>query len=301
MIPIIDTHQHLWDLKSLSLNWVKGDKVMDHSYLMSDYLEASKGTGIEQTVYMEVNVNPECVEDEIQQMSDHCASSQTPMRKMVIAGNPSSPEFESFLNKHTQNQFVRGLRWVLHIPETKPGHCLQAGFIQGIQEMGRRGLLFDICIRPSELSDATKLVAACPETTFVIDHCGNADPHIVNGEKDLGDAHDGSPFWHTAKGWKEDIAALGALPNTFCKISGIVARAQEGWNAETLAPTINHCLDSFGEARVLFGGDWPVCLFGAPLHQWVAAYREVLSKRSEIFQKKAMYSNAIQLYRLHGS
>ena len=81
--------------------------------------------------------------------------------------------------------------------------------------MGRRGLLFDICIRPSELSDAAKLATNCPETTFVIDHYGNADPHIVNGEKDLGDEHDGSPFWHTAKGWEEDILALGGLPNTF--------------------------------------------------------------------------------------
>ena len=135
----------------------------------------------------------------------------------------------------------------------------------------------------------------------MIDHCGNADPHIVNGEKDPGDENDGSPFWNTSNGWKEDIATRGTLPNTFCKISGIVARAQEGWNAETLAPTINHCLDSFGEERVIFGGDWPVCLFGAQLNHWVAAYREVLSKRSEIFQKKAMYSNAIQLYQLHGS
>ena len=301
MIPIIDTHQHLWDLKALSLNWVKGDKILDQSYLMSDYLEASKGTGIEQTVYMEVNVNPLCVEDEIQQMSAHCAASETPMKKMVIAGNPSSPEFESFLNKHTKNQFVRGLRWVLLFPETNPGHCLQAEFVNGIQELGRRRLLFDICIRPSELSDAAKLVTACPETTFVIDHCGNADPHIVNGEKDPGDENDGSPFWHTSNGWKEDIANLGTLPNTFCKISGIVARAQEGWDAETLAPTINHCLDSFGEERVIFGGDWPVCLLGAQLNQWVAAYREILSKRSEIFQKNAMYSNAIQLYQLHGS
>ena len=65
MIPIIDTHQHLWDLKALSLNWVKGDKILDQSYLMSDYLEASRGTDIEQTVYMEVNVNPLCVEDKI--------------------------------------------------------------------------------------------------------------------------------------------------------------------------------------------------------------------------------------------
>ena len=61
MIPIIDTHQHLWNLKTLSLDWAKVDKVMDHCYLISDYLEASQGTGIEQTVYMEVNVNPECV------------------------------------------------------------------------------------------------------------------------------------------------------------------------------------------------------------------------------------------------
>ena len=89
----------------------------------------------------------------------------------------------------------------------------------------------------------------------MIDHCGNADPHIVNGEKDLGGEHDGSSSWHTSNGWREDIAAPEALPNTFCKISGIVARAQEGWDAETLAPTINYCLDSFGEERVIFGGE----------------------------------------------
>ena len=100
---------------------------------------------------------------------------------------------------------------------------------------------------------------------------------------------------------KRILLLWGTLPNTFCKISGIVARAQERWDAETLAPTINHCLDSFGEERVIFGGDWPVSLLGAQLNQWVAAYREVLSKQSEIFQKKAMYSNAIQLYQLHGS
>ena len=70
MIPIIDTHQHLWDLEALLLDWFKVDKVMDHNYLMSDYLETSKRLGIGQTFYMEVNVNPECVEDEIQQMSN---------------------------------------------------------------------------------------------------------------------------------------------------------------------------------------------------------------------------------------
>jgi len=108
--------------------------------------------------------------------------------------------------------------------------------------------------------------------------------------KSLGDKQDESPFWHTAKGWKKDNVDSGALPNNFCKISGIVARAQKGLNAENLAPTIKHCLDSFDEERVIFGRDWPVCLLKAKLNQWFVAYREVLSKRSEIFQKKAMYT-----------
>ena len=107
MIPIIDTHQHLWDLQALSLDWVKGDKVMDHSYLMSDYLAASKGTGIEQTVYMEVNVNPECAEDEIKQMSVHCASSETPMKKIVIASNIGGSS-ETIINDKTGLLFETG-------------------------------------------------------------------------------------------------------------------------------------------------------------------------------------------------
>ena len=99
-------------------------------------------------------------------MSTHCASNETPMRKMVIAGNPSFSEFDNFLNKHTKNQFVRGLRCVLRIPEAKPVHCLQAEFIHGIQELSRRGLLFDICSSPSELSDAAQLVATCSKTNL---------------------------------------------------------------------------------------------------------------------------------------
>ena len=48
----------------------------------------------------------------------------------------------------------------------------------------------------------------------------------------------------------------------YCKISGIVARAEAGWNTDTLAPTVNACLDSFGVDRVVFGGDW------AGLYSW---------------------------------
>ena len=91
---------------------------------------------------------------------------------------------------------------------------------------------------------------------------------------------------------------MGRLENVYCKISGIISRAENGWNAETLAPTVNTCLDSFGEDRVVFGGDWPVCTLGASLSEWVAVLRKIVSNRSKIEQKKLFQTNAERLYNL---
>ena len=95
-----------------------------------------------------------------------------------------------------------------------------------------------------------------------------------------------------------DIRAIAACPNTVCKISGIVARARPGWTPADLAPTVNHCLDAFGPDRVVFGGDWPVCLLGAPFGAWAAAVREIIAGRPEADQRKLLHDNAVALYGL---
>ena len=184
---------------------------------------------------------------------------------------------------------------MLHVPDAEPGQCLQERFVQDVQYLGEIGMSFDLCLRPSELGDAVGLVDQCPDTLFIVDHCGNADPQIVNGAAE----HDpANPFSHTKEQWRRDMAALGEREHVVCKISGIVARAPAGWNADTLAPTVNHCLDSFGPDRVVFGGDWPVCNFGASLGAWVAALREIVSGRSEEEQAKLLAGNAERLYGL---
>src|SRR5579863_10207194 len=58
-IPIVDTHQHLWDLRRFRLPWVEKGSKLDRNYLMSDYLQAVKGLSVVKTVYMEVDVAPE--------------------------------------------------------------------------------------------------------------------------------------------------------------------------------------------------------------------------------------------------
>jgi L-fuconolactonase len=103
---------------------------------------------------------------------------------------------------------------------------------------------------------------------------------------------------HEAKPWEEAMSQLADQPNTVCKISGIVAHTTNNWPVEQLAPVINHCLDRFGQDRVMFGGDWPVCLLGARYDQWVNALKELVSNRSNQQQQKLFHDNAISFYQL---
>src|SRR5207248_4335157 len=130
-----------------------------------------------------------------------------------------------------------GVRQVLHVPETPPGYCLAPGFIKGVRLLGELGLSYDLCLRPAELADGVKLVDACPQTRFILDHCGNANVQ----------AKDHAP-------WRRGMDEIAKRRNVVCKVSGIVASAKPGaWTADELAPLIRHTAEAFGPDRIMFG------------------------------------------------
>ena len=297
MLPIVDTHQHLWNLAQFALPWLEGEGMepLRKNHLMSDYLAAARGAGIARTVYMEVDVAAEQRIAEAEFVAGLCRADDNPMAAAVIGGSPGEEGFRDYIDRFKDEDVIKGVRQVLHVPDAEPGHCQQERFVRDVQYLGEIGMSFDLCLRPSELGDAVGLVDQCPDTLFIVDHCGNADPQIVSGAVE----HDpANPFSHTKEQWQRDMAALGEREHVVCKISGIIARAPVGWSADALAPTVNHCLDSFGPDRVVFGGDWPVCNFGASLSAWVAALREIVSGRSEEEQAKLLAGNAERLYGL---
>lgn len=287
---IIDTHQHLWDLSLITPPWLSSaPDVLRKSYRTEEYLEATKGLNIK-TVYMEVDVAPEDKVAEADYVGELCRGGKAPTRAAVMGGNPAAEYFAPYARQLAQRDYVKGIRQVLHVPETPAGFCLADGFVKNIQLLGEQGLSFDLCMRPRELSDGAKLAERCPDTRFIVDHCGNADPKAFG-------PHDEEP-WHDADQWRRDMDRLASLPNVICKISGIVARTVPGWTSDDLAPIVNHCLDSFGPDRVVFGGDWPVCLTGAPLRQWVDALAEIISSRPADEQARLWSGNAKKHYTL---
>ena len=294
-IPIVDTHQHLWDLDLLSLPWLQEAPQLAKHHRIDDYLRAAEGHGVARAVYMEVDVAPADRARERDLISELCRRPEVPTAAAVFGATPGGEDFAATARALAENPYARGARVVLQAADRPRGFCLQEQFVADVRALGANGLLFDVCIRPAELSDAAELARRCAEMTLILDHCGNADPGIVAG---TGGNPDDPTYGHGREQWLDDVQALGALPNVVCKISGVVARAAPGWRAADLAPAVNHCIDSFGEERIVFGSDWPVCTFAASLGEWITALREIIKDRSPRLQRKLLNENAERIYRL---
>ncbi len=298
--PIIDTHQHLWDLTKLQPPWLKtADPILARSYVTEDYLREMRGFQLEKAIYMEVDVAPSQFAEEAELIVPICADPNHPTAAAIISGDPNSDRFQDYLNRVLNKRYVKGLRRVLHVPSRPRGFCLQPQFIRSMKLLGDLDLSFDLCMRPGELSDGAKLASLAPQTRFIVDHCGNADPlaFVTPGSAGFRRREQRAPQ-HSAAQWKRDMGALAARENVFCKISGVVVRAAERWDADDLAPIVNFCLDEFGPDRVVFGGDWPVCRLRAKLGDWIGALQQIIRSRPSADQRKLWSDNARTIYRV---
>lgn len=285
--PIIDTHQHLWDLSKLTLSWLQGKDVtsLNRSFLTSDYLQATEGQNVVKAVYMEVDCDVEFQRKEAEYAIELCRRDDTPTVAAVISGRPNSKKFAPYIERFAESPWIKGVRQILHVDSAPRGLCLQRQFVESIQLLGELGLRFDLCMRPGEIIDGVKLVDQCPKTRFIVDHCGNMSVQT-----------DGSRLRQT---WMKGMREMAGRSNVVCKISGIIVTAdKDSWKPADLEPNVTFCLDAFGEDRVLFAGDWPVCTLTASLAEWVAALKWIVRDRPANFQRKLFHDNAAAFYEL---
>jgi len=288
LLPIVDTHQHLWDVTGIDMPWLStAPKRLQRSYGIPDYRQAAQGLNIVQTVYMEVNVHPKHQIKEAETVIDLCRSDNNVMSAAVIGGSPQSKEFKDYISKFEGNPYVKGVRTVLHDRNRLRGMCLEPQFVESIRLLGELGLSFDLCMRPDEILDGVKLVDMCPKTRFVVDHCGNMSVQSTDAM--------------VRQSWMKGMQEMAQREQVVCKISGIVVTAKENWQPEDLAENVNFCLETFGEDRAYFAGDWPVCTLRASLSEWIVALKTIVSDRSVEFQRKLFHDNAVKFYGLTAS
>jgi L-fuconolactonase len=294
-IPIIDAHQHVWDLDRIRLPWLVPGGPMSRSMVGDDYARAAERLGIVQTVYAEVNADPADHLLEAAYVLERIEDPADPMAAAVIGGRPADLGFERYIARFKDDSRIIGVRQILHIDSTPPGYCLSSSFVRGVQALGRYGKTFDLCFRPAELDDALRLVRACPETRFILDHCGYGDPFAFLKARPANIQPQ-----HHVDAFRRDLDALGREPRVIgCKISALLSRMEGcAWSADDIAPVIECCYQAFGPWRVIFGGDWPVCTVGGTLRAWVEAVRAVTSHWPQRERSALFHENAKRIYRL---
>lgn len=277
-MDLIDTHQHLWDLSRFPYRWCQGIPQLNRSFLPQDYTAAAAGTGITRTVFMECDVDSPFQLDEARAVAEVADSGSWTIAGIVASGRPESPSFESHLDALSAVPKVRGLRRVLH---TQPDELSQTPlFAKNVRLLAQRNYTFDLCLQARQLHLGEALARACPEVTFIVDHCGV--PDVKSG---------------AIAPWRESMKALAALPNVTCKLSGIVAYGA-GPDPAALRPWFETCIELFGWNRVVWGSDWPVCSLGAPLATWVELTKSFVSTSSPENRAALFSTNAIRIYRL---
>ena len=279
-MKIIDTHQHLWDQNLFSYSWCRSISKLNRSFRIKDYIAAAEGTGICRTVHLEADVDEPDMLGETEYILSLAGASSNPLEGVVAPCRPEKKGFREYLERIAPHPNLKGLRRVLHTEAD--GLAENPLFIENVKSLSEYDLSFDICVLSHQLPQAINLVRRCPNTSFILDHCGN--PLIKE---------------RVMEPWRELIGEMAALPNVVCKISGLLTQAEpDNWSPEDLRPYVNQIIESFGWERVIFGSDWPVCTLAASLKQWVEALLLLTRDAGEENQQKLFYENARRVYRL---
>ncbi|MGY3678222.1 amidohydrolase family protein [Streptomyces sp. TE33382] len=277
----IDAHHHVWDLAVRDQDWITGEELapIRRTFTLADLEPEARAAGVYATVLVQtVTVAEETPEFlALADGSDLVAGvvGWSDLTDPGIAGTLAA------LRALPGGDRLVGLRHQVQ-GEPDPEWLLRPDVLRGLAAVADAGLVYDLILRPHQLPAATRAAELLPALTFVLDHGGK--PPIA--------ARRSHP-------WSEDLRALAALPNTVCKLSGLVTEADpRTWTVQDLRPYTATLLDAFGPDRLMFGSDWPVCRLAAGYAEVVEAAHTLTSHLTEDERRAVFAGTATRVYGL---
>ncbi|HEY7236326.1 MAG TPA: amidohydrolase family protein [Gemmatimonadaceae bacterium] len=265
---IVDAHVHFWDPAAFQYPWLDDLPTLQRPFLPGEL-------PVEQCIAIEANCLPEQSDREVQWF-EHLAVSDPRIAGIVAFADLTEPALDCLTNR----PLVKGIR--RNIQGQPRGFALQRAFVDGVRGVGARGWTFDLCITHGQLGEAIALVEQCPDTQFVLDHCGK--PAIRRAERDP---------------WRQELARLAAHENVCCKMSGLLTEADVAhWSADDLRPYAEHTVECFGIDRVLYGSDWPVLTLAGDYASWFDFTKHFTETWSDPERRSYYAENAARVYRL---
>ena len=240
MTPVVDTHQHFWNLDRTAYPWLTPDKYgpIYRSFEADELAPLLDQAGVQYTVAVQAANSYEDTEYllEVADNRDFVAG--------VVGWVPllRPEEAAEALDRFKDHPKFKGVRHLIH-DEPDPDWLLQDVVAEGLRVLADKGVTFDVVsVLPRHLEHVPTIAERVPELRMVIDHLSK--PPIKERQ------------WEP---WSSLFARAAEYSNVYAKVSGLNTAAEpENWSSEDLKPYIDFAIERFGPERLMFGSDWPV-------------------------------------------
>ncbi|MCX5239912.1 amidohydrolase family protein [Streptomyces prunicolor] len=277
----VDAHHHVWDLSVRDQDWITGPELqpLRRDFSVADLAPEARAAGVDRTVLVQTITVAEETPEFLALADTHD----------LIAGvvgwtdltRPDIADELARLRELPGGRYLKGIRHQVQ-GEPDPNWLLRPDVRRGLTAVADAGLVYDLLVLPHQFPASVQVTASLPQLAFVLDHLGK--PPIASGRLEP---------WETA------LRSLAALPNTYCKLSGLVTEADwKTWRTEDLHPYADTALDAFGPSRLMFGSDWPVCTLAATYGRVVDSAGELTDDLSAAERDDVFEGTATRVYGL---
>ena len=273
---IIDTHIHLYDTeREQGVPWPKPESGSIYQPSMPDrYKALAEPEGVTGVIVVEASP---WLEDN--QWILDLAKDEPIVKGFVGNLNPADENFESNLDRFTENPLFRGIRVSTRGPTSYGSRSLD----DCAKMLMERNLSMDLMVRPEELSELARFVRGHPSLRLVVNHTALV---LVDGKSP-------DPVW------MEGINELAEYLNVYCKLSGMVERTVEQpapTDVNYYRPTIDALVEALGNDRLVYSSNWTPCELYGEYTLTLDIVREYFKDTGEEVLEKILWKNSKEAY-----